>query len=160
VYLRKNNIMKLRFAFHIGVLSAVGMLTGCDRDKSSASADMTNPPVTGRDVAGKYKDAAIATKDYAVQDKDAVVAATEKKMKDLDAKLDHLSAQAADLKDDAKVQADKALTALREQRNIAATKYHELKTASDEAWEKAKEGFAEAWTNVETAYTNAKAKFN
>jgi uncharacterized protein (DUF3084 family) len=137
---------------------AVLCLAGCNRE-----SDMSSPapakPVTGQDVKEQYKDALNTTKDYAVQNKDEFIAASEKKLKDLDTKMDELTAKAAGLKDDAKVQADKALATLKEQRTVLAKKLDELKNATADGWDKTKAAFTAAWADVEKAYADAKSKF-
>jgi hypothetical protein len=146
--------MKLKYFFVAVLLSAV--FAGCDRDKNST----TDQPVTSQDVKDKYKDALKTTGDYAVQSKDDFMAAMDKKMKELDAQISDLSQKSANLKDDAKIQADKAMARLREERDAAGKKYDELKQSSQSTWDKSKAAFQAAWNDVENAYTDAKAKFN
>ena len=92
--------------------------------------------------------------------KDQFMAATDQKIKDLDAQIDQLSQKAAGLKDDAKVQANKALDVLRADRDILKQKYDDMKASSGDTWDKTKAAFQSAWDDVEKAYDNAKAKFS
>jgi DNA repair exonuclease SbcCD ATPase subunit len=146
----------MRLKYYFAVLLCSVALLGCDRNKDSA----TDQPVTGQDVKDKYKDALKTTGDYAVQSKDDFMAAMDKKMKELDAEINDLSQKSANLKNDAKLQADKALAKLREERDAAGQKYDELKQSSQNTWDKSKAAFQAAWNDVENAYTDAKAKFN
>ena len=91
--------------------------------------------------------------------KDQFMSATEKQIKELDAKIDELSQKAAGLKDDAKVQANKAIDVLRADRDIVKQKYDDMKAPGGE-WDKTKAAFQAAWGDVEKAYDDAKAKFN
>jgi hypothetical protein len=92
------------------------------------------------------------------QTKDQFMAATNKKIKELDAEIDELSQKAAGLKDDAKVQANKAIDVLRADRDIVKQKYDDMNAPGGE-WDKTKAAFQAAWADVEKAYDDAKAKF-
>jgi len=146
----------MKFKQALIVFAASAALAGCKPENQTAP----EKPVTGQDVKDQYKDALKTTKDYATQSKDQFVAATDVRMKDLDAKIQALADKSADYKDDAKIQADKALADLRVQRDALGKKYDELKQASQDAWEKTRDGFVSAWDSVTNAYENAKSKFN
>jgi hypothetical protein len=137
----------------VAVLAAVA---GCKPSDQPAP----DKPVTGQDVKQQYKDALNTTKDYAVQSKDEFLAAAGEKMKALDTKIDELSRKSAELKDDAKVQADKALADLRAQREAAGRKYDELKQSSNDAWDKTKTAFSNALDNLEKTYHDVRSKFD
>lgn len=96
---------------------------------------------------------------YASQSKDEFVAAMDQKMKEMDAKIKSLADKSVDYKDDAKIQRDKALAELRDDREKLGKKYDELKQSSQDAWEKTKEGFVSAWDGLTNAFESAKAKF-
>ncbi len=91
--------------------------------------------------------------------KDEFLAAAHQKMLDLDAKIQELSNKSGDLKDDAKVQADKALDELRKQRAALGKEYDNLKQSSQDTWDKTKAAFSAGLDDVQKAYQDAKAKF-
>jgi vacuolar-type H+-ATPase subunit H len=134
---------------------------GCTRENttdSSSSSDKTSAVV--QDATQKSKELLSSAKDIAGKSKDEVVSAFDKQMKDLDAKIGELSKKSEGYKDDAKVQADKALASLREQREVVGKKFDELKNSSQDVWGKTKDGFTSAMNNLEKTYEDAKAKFN
>jgi DNA repair exonuclease SbcCD ATPase subunit len=92
--------------------------------------------------------------------KDQFITAMTKKLADLDAKVAELAQKSEGLKDDAKVQADQALAALRGQRETAKQKFDQAKLATNDAWKDFKAGVEVAMNQLETAYENAKSKFN
>src|SRR5438477_187283 len=129
----------MKLTHYISALAAAGLLLGCDQ--KDPAVPMADKPVTGKEVKEQYKDALNTTKDYVGQSKDEFLAAMNTKMKELDVKIDELAKKSEGYKDDAKVQADKALAALREQRSAAGKKYDEMKDASKDVWDKTKAGF-------------------
>jgi hypothetical protein len=148
----------MKLNHYLLAVAASALLLGCE-PKNDPVPQAADKPVTGKEVKEQYKDALNTTKDYVGQSKDEFLAAVNLKMKDLDGKIDELAKKSEGYKDDAKVQADKALAALREQRSAAGKKYDELKDASKEVWDKTKTNFALAWEELEKSYENAKAKF-
>jgi len=146
--------MKIKYFLLCLVLSVV--LPGCGHDSQDASSN----PADGDGIKQKFSDAVNSTKDYAAQSKDEFLATMSKKMKDLDGKIDDLTKKSAGYKDDAKAQADKALAELRQQRDVLGRKFDDLKKSGQDTWDKARAGMASAWSEVEKAYNNAKAKFN
>ncbi|MDB6110329.1 MAG: hypothetical protein JWR69_2079 [Pedosphaera sp.] len=148
----------MKLNHYLLAVAAAGLLLGCDqKDQTVPSAG--EKPVTGKEVKEQYKDALNTTKDYVGQSKDEFLAAANTKLKDLDGKIDELAKKSEGYKEDAKVQADKALAALREQRSAAGKKYDEMKDASKDVWDKAKAGFASAWEELEKSYEDVKSKF-
>src|SRR5258708_5014065 len=117
------------------VVGASAALAGCSQSNEPTSK-AADKPVTGQEVKQDYKNALNATKDYLGQGKDEFLGTIKSKMKDLDGKIDELAKKSGTYKDDAKVQADKALAGLREQREAVGKKYDELKASSQETWEK------------------------
>ena len=101
------------------MLAVLSLLVGCNRNDQSQKETDSNTPVTAKEVQERYKQAATATKDYAAETKDEFIVTMDKKLKALDAKIDELAKKSESYKDDAKVQADKALAELREQRDKA-----------------------------------------
>jgi len=92
--------------------------------------------------------------------KDEFITAMTKKLQDLDGKIAELAQKSEGLKDDAKVQADQALATLHGQRDTVKAKFDEAKAATSDVWKDFKAGVEVAMTQLETAYENAKSKFN
>ena len=87
------------------------------------------------------------------------IASTEPKLKDLETKIDELAKKSANYTDGAKLQAEQALTALRDQRAKLTEKFDALKKSGTAGWTELKAGFESALNELEKAYENAKSKF-
>ncbi len=81
-------------------------------------------------------------------------------MKTVDKKIDDLTDKSRSMKDDARVQADDTLAALRQEREVLGEKYDQLMKASQDAWESAKSGFGSAWDQMQSGLNGAMSKFN
>ncbi len=92
--------------------------------------------------------------------KDEFMTSMDKKLADLDAKMAELAQKSEGYKDAAKVEADKALVTLREQRDKAKQKCDEARTTTADSWKDLKAGVELAINELEAAYENAKSKFN
>jgi hypothetical protein len=88
------------------------------------------------------------------------VALMDAKLETLDAKLDELSRKTESYKDDAKIQVEQALSALREQRSKLGNQFAELKSAGADSWETTKAGFESAVGEWEKMFESAKSKFS
>ena len=150
--------MNMKLKFYLLGLAMLTALTGC-RDSSQPQTQDTAKPTDGQGLKQKYADAVNGTKDYTAQKKDEFLAAMGQKMKDLDARMDELAKKTGGYRDDAKAEADKAMAALREQRDGLGKKYDALKKTGQDTWEKAQAGVASAWSEMEKAYENAKSRF-
>jgi len=139
------------------VLAAAAVLAGCDQNRPSSSE--TKPDTTAQDVKKETSEALNTTKDYVVENKDQFIASANQKLQALDAEISRLSERAADLKDDAKTEADKTVAALKEKRGVASQKLDELKQSGKETWNGIKAGFEKAMTELENAYEQTKSKF-
>jgi hypothetical protein len=148
--------------FKCGPLGLVMLaaLTGCGGSSQPQARDTAAKPVDGRELRQKYTDALESTKDYTAQKKDEFLAAMGRNMKELDARMDELAKKTEGYKDDARVEADKVMAALREQRDALGKKYDALKKTGEDTWEKGQADVASAWSKMEKAYENAKSKFN
>jgi predicted ATP-binding protein involved in virulence len=80
-------------------------------------------------------------------------------LKEWDAEIALLKAKAQNAKSDAKIDYYKTIEALEHKQNKAKTKFQELKTSGDEAWEAVKGGAEKTWSEVRTAYHDAVSKF-
>ena len=149
----------MKTKYQIIAFAALAVLVGCSRSEPPRAEAASNTTVTAREVQERYKDAAESTKTYVAENKDEFLAATDKKLKELDAKIGDLTKKSESYTDDAKVEADKALAALREQRKTANEKFEEVKKSSAEAWKEVKAGFESVLAELEKAYEDAKSKF-
>ena len=80
-------------------------------------------------------------------------------LKEWSAQIALLKAKADNAKADAKIEYYKTIDALQSKQNEARTKFQELKTAGDGAWEDIKKGAEKAWSEVKTAYHDASSRF-
>jgi len=141
----------------ITVFAALGLLAGCYEEAPNAAT--SNTTVTAREVQARYENAAEATKTYVAENKDEFLVATDKKLKELDAKISDLTKKSESYTEEAKVEADKALTALREQRKTASEKFEEVKKSGAEVWKEVKAGFESVLADLEKAYEDTRSKF-
>jgi hypothetical protein len=118
------------------------------------------PPTAVPTVPGAEAKPPTALANAPAETKDEFITAMTKKLADLDAKVAELAQKSEGLKDDAKVQADQALTTLRGQRDTVKAKFDEAKAATSDVWKDFKAGVEVAMNQLETAYENAKSKFN
>lgn len=141
-------------------LSLALLLVGCSRSEKADNEKAPAAPVSAQNVQDQFKNAATTAKTYVVENKDEFIAAMNKKLQELDGKIEELAKKSEPYKDDAKVQADKALAALREQRQAVNAQFEKAKQAGGDAWEDIKSNCALAMAELEKAYENVKAKFN
>lgn len=114
---------------------------------------------TGKDVAQKASETGQAIKDYTVEKKDEAVAHARKITADLEAKIKDLEAQAAKQTGAVKARSQAQLKELKAKRAKASQKASELGRATKASWEKAKEGFADAYRDLASAYDRAAAEW-
>jgi CHASE3 domain sensor protein len=144
----------------IAALAMLVLLAGCSRSDQASRETTKDTPATATDVKERYREAATATKSYVAENKDEFISAMNAKLKELDGKISELGKKSENFKDDAKIQSDKALAALREQRKTVNEKFEEVKKSSAETWEEVKAGFTSALAGLEKAFENAKSKFD
>jgi predicted ATP-binding protein involved in virulence len=80
-------------------------------------------------------------------------------LKEWDAEIALLKAKAENAKSDAKIDYYKTIETLEHKQDKAKTKFQELKTSGDEAWEAVKGGVEKTWDEVKAAYHEAVSKF-
>lgn len=114
---------------------------------------------TGKDVGQKAAETGDAIRDYSVEKKDEAVAHAKRLAADLDARIKELEAQASKQTGEAKAKAQAQLKDLRAKRAEASRKLADLSRASKASWDRAKEGFANAYRDLATAYDKAAAEF-
>ena len=114
---------------------------------------------TSKDVGQKASETGEAIRDYTVEKKNEAVAQAKKLTADLDAKIKELEAQASKQTGEAKAKAEAQLRDLKAKRAAASRKASDLGKATKASWERAKEGFADAYRDLATAYEKAAAEF-
>jgi len=114
---------------------------------------------TSRDVGQKASETGQAIRDYSVEKKDEAVAHAKKITADLEAKIKDLEAQAAKQTGEVKAKSQAQLKELKAKRAKASRKAGELGRATKASWEKAKEGFADAYRDLASAYDRAAAEW-
>lgn len=98
-------------------------------------------------------------RDYTVEKKDEAVAYAKKATADLEAKIKELEAQASKQTGEVKAKSQAQIKDLKAKRAKASEKVTELSRATTASWDKAKEGFANAYRDLAVAYDKAVAEF-
>jgi glutamate-1-semialdehyde aminotransferase len=112
-----------------------------------------------KDVSQKASETGQAIKDYTVEKKDEAVAHAKKITADLDAKIKNLEAQASKQTGEIKAKSQAQIKDLKAKRAKASQKVTELSRATKASWDKAKEGFADAYRDLAAAYDKVAAEF-
>ena len=98
-------------------------------------------------------------RDYTVEKKDEAVAYAKKATADLEVKIKELEAQASKQTGELKAKSQAQIKDLKAKRAKASEKVTELSRATAASWDKAKEGFANAYRDLAVAYDKAVAEF-
>ena len=125
----------------------------------AASALPAPAQTTSKDVSQKASETGEAIKDYTIEKKNEAVAQAKKLTADLDTKIKDLEAEASKQTGEAKAKAQAQLRDLKAKRAAASRKASDLGKATKASWERAKEGFADAYRDLATAYEKAAAEF-
>ncbi|HEX6080667.1 MAG TPA: hypothetical protein VF197_13630 [Methylomirabilota bacterium] len=142
-------MMTIARALALGAALAVG-LSGILPAAAQTSA---------KDVGQKAGETGEAIRDYTIEKKDEAVAQAKKITADLDAKIKELKAEAARQTGEAKTKALARIKDLEAKRVKASRKANDLGRATKASWDRAKEGFADAYRDLATAYDKAAAEF-
>jgi hypothetical protein len=124
-----------------------------------ATAPLAPAQTTSKDVGQKASETGQAIRDYTVERKDEAVAHAKKITADLEAKIKDLEAQAARQTGEVKARSQEQLKELKAKRAKASRKASELGRATKASWDKAKEGFADAYRDLASAYDRAAAEW-
>jgi hypothetical protein len=114
---------------------------------------------TSKEVTQKASETGQAIKEYTVEKKDEAVAHAKKATADLESKIKELEAQASKQTGELKVKSQAQIKDLKAKRAKASEKVTELSRATTASWDKAKEGFANAYRDLAVAYDKAVAEF-
>ena len=124
-----------------------------------ASAQTPPPRTTTGEVGQKASETGQAIRDYTVEKKDEAVAHAKQATADLEAKIKDLEAQAAKQTGELKAKSQAQIKDLKAKRAKASRKAADLGRATKASWEKAKEGFADAYRDLASAYDRAAAEW-
>ena len=122
-------------------------------------AQTTSPQTTSKEVGQKASEPGEAIKDYTIEKKNEAVAHAKKLTADLDAKIKEMEAEASKQTGEAKAKAQAQRRDLKAKRAVASRKASDLGKATKASWDRAKEGFADAYRDLATAYEKAAAEF-
>ena len=125
----------------------------------ATSAVLVPAQTTSKDVSQKASETGQAIKDYTVEKKDEAVAHAKKITADLEARIKELEAQASKQTGEIKAKSQAQIKDLKAKRTKASQKVTELSRATKASWERAKEGFADAYRDLASAYDRAAAEF-
>ena len=125
----------------------------------ATSAVLVPAQTASKDVSQKASETGQAIKDYTVEKKDEAVAHAKKITADLEARIKELEAQASKQTGEIKAKSQAQIKDLKAKRTKASQKVTELSRATKASWEKAKEGFADAYRDLASAYDRAAAEF-
>ena len=92
-------------------------------------------------------------------DKETYQHQAEGTLKGLEQKMDEMKEKAADLKMDAKEEFDRDMTVLKEKKEAAERKLEKLKSATGEAWDKAKDETQRALRELSDQYDKMMSRF-
>jgi len=113
---------------------------------------------TTGDVSKKTAEAWATVKSYTAERKDDAMAYGRDLVRETDRQIAALEGQAAKASGEAKVQLEKELKALKAKRKLAAKKLDEMGRAGAAAWDEAKNGFADAYRDLERSTERAAKK--
>ena len=114
---------------------------------------------SGAEISKRAADTWNAIKAYSVDKRNEAAEYGAKLMKDMDGEIAQLEAKAAKASGAAKSGYDKEIEALKTTRAATAAKLDKMKQASGGAWSEAKQGFADAYRDLQRAYDKAAGKF-
>ncbi len=114
-------------------------------------------PAVGQTSTQTSGDTTDKIKSYSVEKKNEAVAYGKKITSDLDAKIKALEAQVARDTSSAKADAQRELKELKAKRAETSKKLNELGRATAQSWDATKQGFADAYKDLQQAYDKAVA---
>ncbi len=124
-----------------------------------AQPAMAAAQTTAADVSKQTSETWNTIKSYSVDKKNDAVAYGKQLMKDTDAKITQLEAKASKASGEAKARYEKELKELKVTRANAAAKLDKMEKESGKAWNDAKQGFADAYRDLQNAYHKAVGQF-
>lgn len=120
---------------------------------------MAAEQTTAADVSKQTSETWSTIKAYTVDKKNDAVAYGRQLMKDTDDKIAELEAKASKASGKAKAKYDKELKKLKVTRAKAAAKLDKMEKETGKAWNASKQGFADAYRDLQNAYHKAVGQF-
>ncbi len=114
---------------------------------------------TGKDVSKKTGDAWDTVKAYTVEKKSDAVAYGKKLVRETDNKIKGLETKASKASGETKAKYQEEIKELKSKRAAASKKLDEMGKATGDAWDSAKDGFADAYKDLHQSFEKAAAKF-
>ncbi|MDW7710902.1 MAG: hypothetical protein SCH98_10535 [Deferrisomatales bacterium] len=141
----------------VGVLVGVALVLGAGA--GAGWAEESGEKATFEDVKRQLAETARALGAYSAEQRDEAVKKAKPALDALDARLDRLEQQTkakwAEMDETARERAAATLEALRRQRNTVAEWYGGLQHSSQEAWERTKKGFSDAYDALKGSWEKA-----
>ncbi len=150
-------VMFTRVFTAIMLLLALGASAGCGEKEQNQEKAAT---VSKEDVKKEAKEAYDATKAYTQEQMQAFREQAEATVDEYREKIDQMQVKAEQLEGDAKTEAERQLTELRQKRDDVAEKLKELGSSSEDAWGEIKSGIEAAMEDLGNAYNKAVAEFD
>jgi len=94
-----------------------------------------------------------------MKSKEEYVRAMQAKLDEWNADIDMLTARAAELSEEARVEVSAQIVALKEKQAVARQKIEELQKSGESAWQDLKSGLELAWSAIGEAVDSAKSRF-
>lgn len=113
---------------------------------------------TTDDVSKKTSDAWNTAKSYSVEKKDEALAYGRKLVRQTDREISSLERKASKASDEAKANFQSDIKELKAKRAAASKKLDEMGKSTEAAWDDAKDGFADAWKDLQGSYEKAVKK--
>jgi hypothetical protein len=113
----------------------------------------------GPAVAQTSGDTTDKMKSYSVEKKNEAVAYGKKMMSDMDVKIKELEAQMSRDASAAKADTQRGMKEMKEKRAETSKKLDELGKASAQSWDATKQGFSDAYKDLQKSYDKAVASF-
>lgn len=135
--------------FIVAGLSALGCVSTVGAAEQAAGTEATQGDETVNTI-----------KSYSQEKKNEAVAYGKKLMQETDARIEQLEAKANQVSGEAKLQYEKEMRDLKTTRANTVAKLDKMAKESGLAWNDTKQGFADAYKELQRAYHKAVKRFN
>ena len=122
---------------------------------SVAAACMLSATLAQPVLSASLEDRWAKVKSFTVETKDAALDTGKQLVRETDTKIKELQDKADKSSGDAKAAYERSIKDLKEKREAAAVKLDEMGKASGSAWEATKQGFSDAYKDLQQSYDKA-----
>lgn len=152
--------MKLPSPFLASILITFTGLQACGHESSPSNvkAAESKSPSSGMNLEGKANEAMGAAKDAVAKGKEEWKKFADTQVPEIDKQIAHLKDKAAKASGSAKVELDKLMQQIGEQRKALEAKLGELKTAGSEQWQSSKGDINQALADLKQSIDQALEK--